>query len=221
MSDQEEVLHHQSSAGWVVLASRIPRLGGDTPELAANLVERIDLSRPPVILVAGEPPPGLDVLNEDLAALLGVEPILLDASADPPEELADLSLIVLVGGDGSRWVDLLASGSLGELLLKALVQGGVVLAVDQAAAALGSWRVDPVLETVSEGLGWVSGAVIMPDETEPANNAALRELLEEYPKAYALALARHTLVALGPENEIQVWGEAEPTIIFGPGWQQS
>lgn len=221
MSNQEEVLHHQSSAGWVVLASQIPRLGGDTPELAANLVERIDLSRPPVILSVGEPPPGLKDLNGDLAALLSVEPILLEATVDPPEELAELSLIVLVGSDGERWVDLLATSSLGDLLLKALVQGGVVLAVDQAAAALGSWRMDPVLGTASEGLGWVSGAVIMPGETEPSKSAALRELLEENPKAYALALAEHTLVALGPENEIQVWGEAEPTIIFGPGWQQS
>jgi hypothetical protein len=217
MSATEDVLHHQSGSGWVVLASRVPRLGGDTPELAARLVEHIDLSRPPAVLTMGEvPPAGLPDLVGDLTGLLAVEPALLSASEEAPPELAELSLIVLAGGNSADWVERLAQDGLGQTLLKALAQGAVLLVVGAAAGALGSWYLEG--ETVHKGLGWVAGSIILTGSSQPSESTPVRQLLAEQGRAYALALADHTLVALGPGSELEVWGESQPVIVFGPDW---
>lgn len=218
MSPTEEI-REERQAGWVVLANQVPRLGGATPELAANLVERIDLSRPPVILTYSEPAPaGLAELIDDLSGLLGVKPVLLPAAAEPPAELAEQSMIVLAGGQPEDWVGLLSESPLGDLLLEALLQGAVILASGAAAASLGSWYLPDSANNPDFGVGWVAGAIILPGEEEPSENEIVRTLLEEETKGYALALAGHTLVALGPDGDIQVWGQAEPVIMLGPGW---
>ena len=217
MSSTEAVLQHQSNTGWVVLASQVPRLGGDTPELATHLVERIDLSRPPAVLTMGEvPPPGLPDLVGDLTGLLAVEPALFSTSEEVPPELADLSLIVLAGGTTSAWVTLMAPGRLDQILLKALAKGAVLLVTGGAACALGSWYLEA--GTIHDGLGWVTGSIILAGSSHPSEDATVRQLLEEQGRAYALALADHTLVALGPSSELEVWGESQPTIVFGPEW---
>lgn len=222
MTSAEEVLQHSSQSGWLVLASQIPRLGGETPELAERLLERMDLSRPPVCLTAEESPPqGLDLLLEEFETLLGVRPAVLPASLEPPTELAFVGLILLTGGTTSYWVEALENTLLGEVILQALQQGGVIFAVGPAAGAVGSWALpDSAREPIS-GLNWVAGAVVLPGEAAPGEQEHVRAILRDNPKAYALGLADHTLVALGPGGEIEVWGESQPTIILGQGWSEA
>lgn len=219
MSRAEDVLHHEGRAGWLVLASQVPRLGGETPELAQRLVERMDLSRPPVCLSMQEKPAeGLDLLLEEFETLLGVRPAILSAELEPPAELALVGLILLTGGRTSAWVEALDNTLLGEVILQALQQGGVVFAMGPAAGAMGSWSLPQGAGELLPGLSWVAGAVVLPGEGDPAERDPVRELLRENPRAYALGLAEHTLLALGPAGEIEVWGEAQPKIILGQGW---
>ena len=221
MSPDEEVLRHSGQAGWLVLASQVPRLGGETPELAERLLERMDLSRPPVCLTAEEAPPeGLDVLLEEFEALLGVRPAVLPAGLEPPAELAHVGLILLTGGTIQSWVDALENTLLGEVVLQALQRGSVIFAIGPSAGAVGTWSLPESQDRMRSGLSWVAGAVVLPGETEPADLDPVREILQNNPKAYALGLAPHTLMALGPGGEIEVWGEAQPKIILGQGWSE-
>lgn len=221
MSRAEEIFHHEGRAGWLVLASQVPRLGGETPELAERLVERMDLSRPPVCLSMEEKQAqGLDLLLEEFETLLGVRPAVLSAELEPPAELALVGLILLTGGTSTEWVQALENTLLGEVVLQALQQGSVVFAIGPAAGAMGSWSLPESAEQLLPGLSWVGGAVVLPGEDEPADRGPVRELLRENPKAYALGLAEHTLLALGPAGEIEVWGEAQPKIILGQGWSE-
>lgn len=221
MNTSEEVLRHGGQSGWLVLASQVPRLGGETPELAERLLERMDLSRPPVCLTAAETPPeGLELLLEEFEALLGVRPAVLPAGLEPPAELAQVGLILLTGGTTAGWVQALDDTLLGEVVLQALQGGSVIFAAGPSAGAVGSWSISPGQQHAESGLSWVAGAVVLPHEDEPGERESVRELLRDNPKAYALGLAPHTLVALGPEGEIEVWGESQPTIILGQGWSQ-
>ncbi len=222
MSRAEDILHHEGRAGWLVLASQVPRLGGETPELAERLVERMDLSRPPVCLAMEEKQAeGLDLLLEEFETLLGVRPAVLSAELEPPAELALVGLILLTGGTSPAWIEALDNTLLGEVVLQALQQGGVVFAIGPAAGAMGSWSLLEGADQLLPGLSWVGGAVVLPGEEEPADSNPVRELLRENPKAYALGLAPHTLLALGPAGEIEVWGDAQPKIILGQGWSEA
>lgn len=221
VSRPEDVIHHRSEAGWVVLASRVPRLGGATPELAERLLERMDLSRPPVCLIGErEAPPELAVLLDEFETLLGVRPAVLDAGLEPPAELAAISLLILVGGSTRGWIQSLDNTLLGELVLQALAAGGIVLAVGPAAGAVGSWALPNASQDTISGLNWIGSAVILPDETAPGELEPVKGLLRAQTKAFALGLAPDTVVALGPSGEIEVWGEARPTIILGSGWRE-
>jgi hypothetical protein len=221
LTHAEDVLHHESDAGWVVLASQVPRLGGETPALAEHLVERMDVSRPAACLVSpdGEPA-GLDLFLEEIEVLLQLQPALLDASLEPPAELANASLIMLVGGSNQEWIERLDQTLLGDLLLQALADGAILLAVGPAAGATGTWSLSDDGESLLDGLGWVVGAVVVADGSTPAGHEPIRMLLGERPRSYALGLGQHTLVALGPHGEIEVWGDYQPTVILGKGWDR-
>jgi hypothetical protein len=97
--------------------------------------------------------------------------------------------------------------------------GAVILPTGSAAASLGTWYLSAT-NAVEAGVGWVAGAIILTEVAEPSEHDTVRSWLEEEPKGYALALAEHTLVALGPDGDIEVWGDAEPVIVLGPGWSE-
>lgn len=221
MSHAEDVLHHGSDAGWVVLASQVPRLGGQTPALAEHLVERMDISRPAACLVSpGGEPAGLPAFLEEIEVLLQLQPALLDASLEPPVELTHASLIMLAGGTIAEWTERLDQTLLGDLLLQALANGAILLAIGSAAGATGTWAMSENGDSLIDGLGWVVGAVVLPDGSAPADHEPVRELLAERPRSYALGLGEHTLVALGPHGQIEVWGDDQPTVTLGKGWEQ-
>ncbi|MGA9532322.1 MAG: hypothetical protein WBR18_06360 [Anaerolineales bacterium] len=221
MTHAEDVLHHESDAGWVVLASQVPRLGGETPALAEHLVERMNVSRPAACLVSpsGETT-GLDLFLEEIEVLLQLQPALLNASLEPPTELANASLIILAGGANEEWIERLDQTLLGDLLLQALAGGAILMTVGPAAGAIGTWALSDDGDALTDGLGWVVGAVVISDGSAPADHEPVRALLLERPRTYALGLGQHTLVALGPHGEIEVWGDYQPTLILGKGWDQ-
>ena len=221
MSKAEELIRHQGDAGWVVLASQVPRLGGATPELADHLVARMDLSRLPVCLVSPPAPDDLNLLLEEIETLLGVTPAVQDANLEPPAELAKVALLILAGDTTNRWVERLQDTLLGEVVLQALGGGAIIVAIGSVAGAVGSWYLADDGETVAPALGWLGAALVVPGQDAPAELASVRQHLTANPKAYALGLSEYTLVALGPEGEIEVWGASKPTIILGQGWRES
>jgi len=218
MSKAEEVIHHEAKAGWVVLASQVPRLGGETPELAEHLLARMDLSRVPVCLVSPPAPPELKHLLDEIETLLGVAPVLIDAALEPPAEMARVSLLILAGGDTANWVERLEDTLMGEVVLQALGSGGIIMAIGPAAGSVGSWYLGGEGDEIGQALGWLGGALVVPGQPDPAASADVRRHLKVNPRAYALGLGEHTLVALGPAGEIEVWGASKPTIILGKGW---
>jgi hypothetical protein len=219
MSHAEDVLFHRGEGGWFVLSSRVPELGGDTPQFAEHLLARMNLSRPVACLVLdSEGIPDLGSLLEELEALLGVQPAVLDAALSPPPELAGVSMMILAGGSTRGWIETLSGSKLGELVLSSLANGAILLALGAAAGAFGSGARIEGESGLVPGLGWLVGAVILPGNSNPSEFEPVRQYLEDNPRAYALGLAESALVAIGPDGEIEVWGESQPTIILGVGW---
>ncbi len=97
----------------------------------------------------------------------------------------------------------------------------MIVAIGPAAAAIGTWTVPTSEDDIVPGLKWLPGALILPGEPAPADLDKVRTLLEDQPKAYALGLREASLVAFGPEGQIEVWGDAQPRLILGSGWSEA
>jgi hypothetical protein len=222
LADTRDLFQRGTDAGWVIVSSDIPRLGGPFSDLPENLLSKMDLSRPSVCVAAGEMlTPDLDGLLEDIETLLGVPVSLWRLEEEPPEEMAGAGLVILVGGIVEDWAAGLDHSIIGELVLQSLNRGGVILALGPAAGALGTWVFPTTEEEIVAGLNWLPGALILPGEPSPGDVDKVRQLLERQPKAYALGLSEASLVAFGPAGEIEVWGEAQPRLILGSGWSEA
>jgi len=221
LPDTEDIFQRETEAGWVIVSSDIPRLGGPYSDLPERLLSKMDISRLSVCVAAGDIlTPDLDAFLEDIETLLGTPVGLWRLEEEPPVELAGAGLLVLVGGIVEDWTAGLDNTLIGELVLQSLNQGGVIFAIGPAAAAMGTWTFPTVDDDIAPALKWLPGALIMPGEGSPSDLDKVRQLLEAQPKAYALGLSEASLVAFGPAGEIEVWGEAQPRLILGSGWSE-
>jgi hypothetical protein len=66
-------------------------------------------------------------------------------------------------------------------------------------------------------LDWISNAIIVLDP-EDARNQAVLDWVGQEERRLILNLEPGSILALGPEGEVERWGAAPPEIILGRGW---
>ncbi len=207
--------------GWLVLAPELPGFGGAYPDLAAHLLERVDLGRPAVCVCASSAElKKAGRFAEELEGLLGAEcPVhLLGGTAGLPAETA---MAVLCGGDVAAWVEALSAESPTSRSLEALAEEGLVLAAGPAAGASGAWALLPSQADPARAAGWLTEAIVLPGANDPGEEASLRERLSGLTRLYAVALPPGSILALGPEGKVELWGSVRPTILLGGGWRSA
>jgi hypothetical protein len=225
VSEAVDVFRRPHADGWLILAGEIPSLGGSTPELAEHLLRYVDLSWPPLFLTLDQEKRGqIAQFIEEMETLVGVAPRTIDLQSVPPTEYAQTSIaagfLLLVGGDAAGWRAALDPNYPGLDGASLMSDGRVILAAASAAAALGSWMLNEQTLAVEPGLDWLPGAIILPGVMDPAEVTPVREQLQAARKAYAIGLPSSVLLALGPDNRIEVWSERSPVITLGAGWSQ-
>ena len=218
MTAPQEVFRRIRGEGWLVLAGGAPLLGRPYPHLAERLLEHTDLSQPCRILVSGAATRDQDQFLEDVDVLLNshVQVGALETIAPAPD--LGSGLLALLGGDSGSWLAALGRKKLDESLLDTLTDGGVVLAAPQASACFGSWVFSSDSGEAAPGLGWLPGAAVIPGQEDPVDDERVRRLLNDRSKVYALGLPTSAILALGPEGQVEVWGEAPPRVALGKGW---
>ncbi len=154
-----------------------------------------------------EPSEFLNGVEEEVEALVRVVHI-----SDPQWERAGL-LMVSEGAKTER----LAAADASSRLLACLRSGGALAAFGGSAAAFGEVF---VTETggLTPGLGWLPASILLPEPAPAADDATLRAWLRSPEKRIALRLPRSSVLALGPEGEVEVWGGAQPALTLGPAW---
>jgi hypothetical protein len=192
------------------------------PQLAEHFLPRLDLSRVPICLS------GDDAIDDDLQSFLEDIEILLDSQVTVlrvneltqstfQEIIENANMLVMAGGDVQSWIDLLDPLRLDSESDDVLGGGRLVFAMGPATSALGSW-VFYEDEGPEAGLGWLTGAVILPEVDKPGEVPSVKELLSQQRLSYALGLPRGAVLALGPRGEIEVWGIAAPSVALGIAW---
>jgi hypothetical protein len=209
----------EGGAGWIVLGSVLPEIGGSFRGLGERLLSRIDLARPPICVTSSEADRAkVEGFVEELEGWLGSEVIRLVPAGVAALDWREAGLVVLVGGPPAAWVSALSGAGPQPRGPDGADDATLVYAVGEAAEALGSWIVPPGGETL-RGVGWLPGAVVLAGRPQPSAVSGVPELLVRENRSYALGLGEGAILALGPAGEIEVWGAARPTITLGRGWR--
>jgi cyanophycinase-like exopeptidase len=206
--------------GWAVLAGGLPSIGSAFPDLGERLLERIDISRPPLgIKPRGAQPRRLMAFMEELEILIETPGEVLDAGEEAADRLEDAGIVVLAGGGIRDWLQALTHSPLEQSLMAYLQSGNLVLAAGSSAGALGGWTFEEGVYELTEAVGWLPGAVVLPGIDDPASLPEVRRILCAETRSFALGLPRDTALAIGPRGEVQVWSRAAPKLVLGKGWQ--
>jgi len=219
MAGLEHVFRRIPGEGWLILAGAVPELGGGTADLMERLLERLDLSRPIVAMAAADS--DLTEVNELLESLeewLGAEAGYLELDTDlGVEGWEDSGLLILVGDDPEVWIDALRGESV-ERLRRALLDGTIILAVGGAGRAFGTLVVSAIHgEALVPALNWIPETTVVADAAQ-AGSEIVRSWLQDDEPRLALLLQPSSILALGPEQKVERWGQAPPEIILGTGW---
>ncbi len=207
------VLRWRDGAGWLVLSGGGDVAGGEMGDVEAQALAHVPPGEPlAYIWAAGDVESAdkhLDALD-DLGAPTGyLVDVLTEDDDTIRDQIRNAGLIII--GDGPN-VTGLRSGILGaavEGMTAAYERGAVILGIGQGAAILGSFMVDQA------GIGWVEGAAVAPRYNEDGVAAQLRDLLLKHSEAYGLGIATGSALALGPNGEVEAWGEQQVTVTLG------
>jgi hypothetical protein len=101
-----------------------------------------------------------------------------------------------------------------------LADGSVLFAFGSVSSLMGDWMLEAGTHDLIKGLGWVPGSIVLPTNEDPAEIASVHNHLEEHEGVFALGLPDGAMLALGPDNQVEVWTEAAPVLLFGKGWKQ-
>lgn len=202
-----------------MLAGAIPELGGRTAGLMDHLLKRVDLARPIVAIVSPDVDPA--EVQEFLDALedwLGVEAGVLELDTDlEAVEWEQAGLLFLFGDDREAWIESLL-GESGHRLERAFGGGAVVLPVGGAASIFGAEAPSDVRsDTLLTGLGWLPEAMILTDPEE-AHEGAGRAWLQDEGRRILVVLEPDSILALGPDGQVEPWSDVAPEIMLGRGW---
>ncbi len=206
--------------GWLVLAGSAA--GSEAIRARALAVAAAD-GGIAVLACAGENEAVEQLLNEfeDLGAQSGY---IVDAFVEDDytlrARLAEAGIVVVGAESNAALVHDALAGAISEGIRRAWQQGALVLLEGPGAMNAGAW----VLfgnDSRACGLAWLPGTLILPGAAEVGTSAEARDLLSDEPQAVALGIGPQSALALGPDGELEVWGEPQVSIVLGAAWQVS
>jgi hypothetical protein len=211
--------------GWIILLGGGDWRRGATDPVDARLLSLANLDRPMVVLISEGSSNLADEILEHYALLGGPGGqafSLATMTRDQFQTEAFVTLlqeagILYLGGDNPLP---LINNLLGTLTLRAIVegystlQGLSLIGVGAGAAALGRWvfpPAPPYQQTM--GLGFLINAVVAPHFTTTAETPILRALPQIGGTFLGLGIPDNTALALGPEGQLETWGEGQITAV--------
>jgi hypothetical protein len=207
--------------GWILLAGTVPSIGPLFPDLADRLLGRIDISRPMLgISARGSGSGSLPTFISELEELTGGASIILALAEASTYQIEDAGFIILAGGNPLEWRQFLRHDDLERRLFGFLAAEGLILAAGTPAAALGSWILEEDATSLSEGMGWLPEAIVLPGISDPTELPGVKALLGSSERTFALGLPKDSALAVGPGGDAQVWSLAAPKLVLGKGWQE-
>ncbi len=223
-------LRWRPGKGWLVLIGGASGEWSTTGAIDRAAIDAIRRDGPIAFLPAANCPPdyGESFLDhyERLGAPGGrVAPINDLASARDPANadlLARASLVYIGGGDTQHLLASMTGTPSLEALASAYEAGAVIAGASAGAIAISAWGI-PVDTSlgVLEGWGWLRDAIVAPHYGPADRAGALSAALAKRPHAPGLGLPDDAALALGPNGEVQEWGDARIEFVAGPAVEEA
>lgn len=213
------VFRWRDGAGWLIFA------GAANSETRGNVIAKISVDGGIAYVSLGGDVVGkltqaeqtLDDM-EDLGAPSGY---IVDVAAEDDsavqERLSESGVIVISGGSSPEAVRSALLGAAMQGIEAAYEKGALLLLEGNAAAAFGGWLVaggKPI-----QGLNWLHQTLLLPNVTTLTEAPAARTLLSLEPDAIVVGLGADSALALGPNGELEMWGEQRAAVALGRGYQ--
>lgn len=153
---------------------------------------------------------------EDLGAQAGyLVDLLAEDDVAIRSKLAEASVIVISANVEVHEVRSVLTGVAIEGMQTAFENGAVVLAEGPCVVAFGAWLVAQSGE-IADGFGWVENTLIVPGASSVSESPVAKAVMTARPAALALGIGAGSALALGPDGQVELWGEQQVAIALGP-----
>ena len=211
---RNNVLRWTDGRGWLILSG-----GGDNlSDIRANALSRASADGGIAYVTLGSQSIEAENVLADMEDLGAPSGYFVDILSEDDEtiqaRLADAGIVVI---DGSASLDDLRSSLIGAAndgIQTAFQNGAVVLVEGRAAVVFGAWILLELGELAS-GLEWLEHSLIIPGITSVSQSGEVQDVLLLQPGAIAVGIGEGSALALGPDGEVETWGEGQVTIALG------
>lgn len=213
----DAIINYRSGRGWLIFS------GGHTsgsPIRAQALARAQAFGSVAYISSADD---GGDALMDDMEDLGARSGYFIDLEYDAPGEIqSQLEVASLITIEVGSSIDTLLQGLSTEAVAgiqEAYERGAVVLVEGLASNIFGRWVVLDSGE-IQDGLNWVDNAFIEPDSGGIEDSRAVQAIVAQFPDAVAINIKSGAALALGPEAQVEIWGQPQDvTISLGAGYE--
>lgn len=200
------------SNGWLVLSGSADRLS----EIRALALGRCDAGG--AIAYVSLADDFGDALIDDMVELGAPTGYLVDLQDQDNnaihDRLSNAGMIVIEPGQDITVLKRLMTQTVVHGLKEALNGGALVLLEGLAATLAGSWVLSESGD-MAAGLQFVGDVLILPDARSLSECTEAQAIFAVQPDAICIAIERGAALALGPNGEIETWGERAVTFSFG------
>jgi hypothetical protein len=206
----DKILKYLSGRGWLIFS------GGNTagsPIRAQALARATAYGTTAYISLADDSGDALMDDMEDLGARSGY---FVDLQYEDPddiqEQLQTASFIAIEVGASLDALYRVLSDDAVAGLRDAYERGAVILLEGLAANLFGRWALSDNGELL-DGLDWVKNAFIEPESAGIDDSRAVQTVMAKIPDAVAINITAGSALVLGPEGQVEVWGEEQNVTI--------
>lgn len=222
-------LHWLDGEGWLVLLGGGDWRNGSTDQADAQLLSVANLDRPMLILMAEGSRTAAEETLEHFTTLGGpggeaytLETLTRDYLETPGflTLLMEAGILYLGGENPLPLVNTLVNTEAFRQIVEgySTLQGLTIVGAAAGAAALGHWVFTsrPPYQQVL-GLGFVMNTVVVPHFTRTEDSPILRALPKLGDSLLGLGVPDGTALALGPNGQVEMWGEGQVTAVVSAG----
>ncbi len=210
---RNQVIRWLDGRGWLILSGGG---GADTP-LRAQALGRMDADGGVACISFAQSPDASERVLADLEDLGAPSGYIVDVMAEDDQtlisRLAEAGMIVVEGGASAEDVRAALLGAAVEGIRSAYMNGAVVLAEGVSATAFGAWV--PASGGILNGLAWLEAALVVSGAAGQGESRLIRSVLAGHPEGIAIGVGAGSALALGPDGQVEAWGQAEVAITLG------
>ena len=198
--------------GWLILSGGADAGG----EVRAAALGRSSADGGVACVALSSDPGAGDYLLDDVEDLGAPSGYVVDVAAEDDQsvqtKLVEAGVIIIVTDGTAESVRSALKGAAIDGIQTAYQNGAVVLAEGACAMAFGGYLVTPE-GGVSPGLGWLTDALVLHGVESAAAQA--KALLDVQPNGVAVGIGVGSALALGPDGQVETWGNGQVTVALG------